>query len=65
MKDWKLDIIASSNNLVDCYESTVLRFNSADYENVSNLSVFYEKNIISPIFEKNYDVQEFQEQQYR
>ena len=64
VKDWKLDIIASSNNLVDCYESTVLRFNSADYENVSNLSVFYEKNIISPIFEKNYDVQEFQEQKY-
>ena len=64
VKDWKLDIIASSNNLADCYESTVLRFNSEDYENVSNLSVFYEKNIISPIFEKNYDVQEFQEQQY-
>ena len=64
VRDWKLDIIASSNNLVDCHESTVLRFNSADYENVSNLLVFYEKNIISPIFEKNYDVQEFQEQQY-
>ena len=64
VKDWKLDIIASSNNLVDCYESTVLRFNSEDYENVSNLSVFYEKNIISPIFEKNHDVQESQEQQY-
>ena len=64
VRDWKLDIIASSNNLADCYESTVLRFNSADYESISNLSVFYEKNIISPIFEKNYDVQEFQEQQY-
>ena len=64
IRDWKLDIIASSNNLVDCYESTVLRFNSADYENISNLSVFYEKNIISPIYKKNYDVQEFQEQQY-
>ena len=64
VKDWKLDIIASSNNLVDCYESTVLRFNSEDYKNVSNLSVFYEKNIISPIFEKNHDVQESQEQQY-
>lgn len=62
--DWKLDLIASSKKSDDCYKSTFLKINKLNYENIENLSVFYEKNTISPFFEKNYDVRDIGEDEY-
>jgi len=62
--DWKLDLIASSKKSDDCYESTFLKINKLNYENIENLPVFYERNTLSPFFEKNYDVRDIGEDEY-
>ena len=64
VSNWKLDLIASTYQSDDCYKSTLLEINNSNYLNIDNLEVFYKKNIINPVFEKNYDANEVEEEEY-
>lgn len=64
INDWKLNLVASSKNNIDCYDSTLLTINSLNYNNIQKLPVYYQDNVIGSVYEANYDVRKIGEQAY-
>jgi len=63
IKEWKINLIVNTYSET-CYEGTKLQVNSSNYNNIHDLEVFYKKNIINPVYEKNFDVRTMSEDEY-
>ena len=55
IKEWDINLVVNTY-IETCFEGTKLQVNLLNYNNIQDLEVFYVNNIISPVYDKNFDV---------
>ncbi len=63
IKEWDINLVVNTYSET-CFEGTKLQVNLLNYNNIQDLEVFYVNNIISPVYEKNFDVRTMSEDEY-
>ena len=62
--NWNLYLVANTMDKQACYKSDSLRIDHNNYDNFSDLNVFYTDAVIDPVFEKYFDVRSLGEDEY-